>query len=60
MPLVWAMVNEPSIDAVSITLTTSAFAGMDMPAAMLKMMMENLKTIARVTSWSFLWHASLQ
>ena len=40
------MVNEPSVDALSITLTVSAFVEMDMPTARLKMMLNDLETNA--------------
>jgi hypothetical protein len=37
-------VNEPSVDASSITLTVSAFVEMDMPTTMPKMIMEVLSS----------------
>ena len=52
------MVNEPSVDASSITLTVSAFVEMDMPTTMPKMIMDDLMIIndleanSGVTSWS--------
>jgi len=54
------MVNEPSIDALSNTLTVSAFVEMDMPTTMPKiimddlMIMNDLETNSGVTSWSSL------
>jgi hypothetical protein len=45
-------VNEPSVDALSITLTVSALAEMDTPTTKPKMMMDDLETNARVMSWS--------
>ena len=41
-PSVWAMVNEPSVDASFITLTVSAFVEMGMPTTRPKMMMDDL------------------
>src|SRR4029077_12833690 len=52
------MVNEPSVDASSITLTVSAFVEMDMPTTMPKMIMDDLiimnvlEANSGVTSWS--------
>jgi hypothetical protein len=52
------MVNEPSVDASSITLTVSAFVEMDMPMTMPKMIMDDLMIVndleanSGVTSWS--------
>ena len=52
------MVNEPSVDASSITLTGSAFVEMDMPTTMPKMIMDDLMIMndleadSGVTSWS--------
>ncbi|MGC2200069.1 MAG: hypothetical protein WA633_07985, partial [Stellaceae bacterium] len=52
------MVNEPSVDASSITLTVSAFVEMDMPTTMPKrimddlMIMNDLEANSGVTSWS--------
>jgi hypothetical protein len=39
------MVNEPSVDASSITLTVSAFVEMDKPTTMPKMIMDDLMII---------------
>jgi hypothetical protein len=52
------MVNEPSVDASSITLIVSAFVEMDMPTTMPKMIMDDLMIMndlevnSGVTSWS--------
>jgi hypothetical protein len=52
------MVNEPSVDASSFTLTDSAFVEMDMPTTMPKMIMDDLMIMndleanSGVTSWS--------
>src|ERR1700730_19216100 len=52
------MVNEPSVDASSITLTVSAFVEMEMPTTMAKMIMDDLMIMndreanSGVTSWS--------
>jgi len=48
-PLVWAIMNEPSVDAWSLTLTVSAFVGIDTPTTRLKMMMDRLEINAGVT-----------
>ena len=59
--LVWAMVNEPSVDASSITLTVSAFVEMDMPTTVPKMIMDDLMIMndlvanSDVTSWFSFW-----
>jgi hypothetical protein len=51
-------VNEPSVNASSITLTVSAFVEMDMPTTMPKMIMDDLMIMndleadSGVTSWS--------
>jgi hypothetical protein len=58
IPLVWATVNEPSVDASSITLTGSALVEMDMQMTMPKtimddlMIMNGLETNSGITSWS--------
>jgi hypothetical protein len=43
------MVNEPSVDAWSLTWTASAFVEIDTPTTRLKMMMDGLETNANVT-----------
>ena len=50
------MVNEPSVDALSITLAVSVFVEMD--TTRLKMMMDDVETNAGVTSWSSFGHHS--
>ena len=42
-PLVWAMANAPSFDALSITLTVYAFVEMKTPTNRLKMKMDDLE-----------------
>jgi hypothetical protein len=51
IPWVWAMLNEPSVDALSVTLTVSALVERDTPTTRLKMMMDDLEMNAGVTSW---------
>ena len=52
------MVNEPSVDALSITLAVSAFVEMDTPTTRQKTMMDDLEMNAAVTFWSSSGHHS--